>query len=336
MGLASLTAGTRSDFLGKVVDFNGPFALKDRILTQNDDSSESTESPFRRLMDTSEHPNRQTPQQQQTNTLVQTTVPDATTVPDTPVQLKTNTKEHEASMPPPLSSIPHPSRTISEEKTLDTLDDVKEKDPVHQNQNQKNLENVVENLDEKIQTLQLRLLLEPHVVAAVEKIELRPRPLRRERRGRRIRPSDLAAELERRVAERRVESVLLAVELLEKRLGRVVLDERELVLERVESVLVERERQQILGVRRREREIQIQRGGVGGLRRREREIQIQREKQRLRLEIQQQQSQKIEIEKQIEKIEKKKTVVDHVDEKIMGTYVKCGETTLLRSTADNN
>ena len=48
-------------------------------------------------------------------------------VPDTAVQLKTNTKEKKASMLPPPSSIPRPSRTISEEKTLDTLDDVKEK-----------------------------------------------------------------------------------------------------------------------------------------------------------------------------------------------------------------
>jgi len=131
MGLASLTAGTQSGFLGKVVDFKTPFAIKDRILTQNDDSSESTESPFRRLMDTLEHPNRQT-QRQQTNTPKQEQEDFNATkhdvgVPDTAVQLKTNTKENKASMLPPPSSIPRPYRTISEEKTLDTLDDVKEK-----------------------------------------------------------------------------------------------------------------------------------------------------------------------------------------------------------------
>jgi len=127
MGLASLTAGTRSDFLGKVVDFNGPFALKDRILTQNDDSSEK--SPFRRLMLFSKSLPEPTPQQQ-TNTLVQeqeekcpvqekqTNAPNGDVgVPDTAVQLKTDTEKNKASMLPRPSSIPRPSRPISDDVT---------------------------------------------------------------------------------------------------------------------------------------------------------------------------------------------------------------------------
>ena len=35
----------------EVVDFNGPLAIKDRILTQNDDFGETAESPFWRRME---------------------------------------------------------------------------------------------------------------------------------------------------------------------------------------------------------------------------------------------------------------------------------------------
>jgi len=130
MGLASLTAGTRSDFLGKVEDFNGPLAIKHRILEQNDDSSESAESPFRRLMDTPEHPNRQAPQDQ-TNTPEQEQEEFNTTkrgvgISDTAAQQKTNTKENKASILPSPLTIPRSSRTISEEKIPDTIGDAKE------------------------------------------------------------------------------------------------------------------------------------------------------------------------------------------------------------------